>query len=199
MIFSRSGRRPGSAGFTLVEMVVVLVIIGVLAAIGIPSFLRSRREAQLDNRTRELVSMIALAQGEAVTGRELTGNVPNVAGRARQAGLRFLDEDTYLVFVDNDRDPADVEVVARVELSDAGGGGGGLGTSDQGYEVRIQDVTVGGASEAPPAGIEFRFESDATVANSDNVVINLVDPDLGRRSRIEVSVAGQASVTAERY
>jgi prepilin-type N-terminal cleavage/methylation domain-containing protein len=44
-----------SLRLTLIELVLVLAIIGIAAAVGIPSFLRARREAQLDNRTRELV------------------------------------------------------------------------------------------------------------------------------------------------
>lgn len=189
--------RRSTAGFTLIELVLVLAIIGIAAAIGIPSFLRARREAQLDNRTRELISMIARAQSEAITGRELIGASPGVVGEAMQAGVRFIDADTYVVFVDNDGDPANVEIVARVELE--GGGGGGIASSDAaGTEVELETVTVGGTTEAPPAGLEFRFRNDATVVNSQNVVVQLVDREMRKRSVVQVSVAGQSTVTRER-
>jgi len=184
-------------GFTLVELVIVLAIIGIAAAIGIPNFLRARREAQLDNRTRELVSMISRAQNEAVTARQLDGTVPGVVGPARQGGVRFVDDDTYVVFADNDANPDDIEVVARVELSADETGGGGLQGSDVGFQVTIEQVTVGGTTETPPAGIELRFDRDATVVNSDNAEVRLVDQEMGRRSIVQVSVAGQTTVTTE--
>jgi type IV pilus assembly protein PilA len=38
-------RRPGDAGFTLIEMLVVIIIVGILAAIAIPLFMMQRDRA----------------------------------------------------------------------------------------------------------------------------------------------------------
>jgi len=187
------------AGFTLLELMVVVAIIAIAAGLGIPSFLSARREKQLDNRTRELKAMIARAQSEAATGRELTGAVAGVTGRVRMAGIRFVDRFNYFVFVDNDDDPVAVEVVARVDLEGEESGGGLSGADSGGTGVRFQTVTANGLTQFPPSGIEFRFLSDGTIAGSGNVSMVLGDTELRRRNTIDLSVAGQVSVTPGRY
>jgi prepilin-type N-terminal cleavage/methylation domain-containing protein len=60
------------AGFTLVEIMIVVTIIGVLAAIGIPSFLRARSRSQATaciNNLRQIeaaVQQFAIEKGKRV-------------------------------------------------------------------------------------------------------------------------------------
>lgn len=58
-------RRPAERGFTIVEMMIAVVVIGVLAAIAIPSF----RNVQLNNAgsaaVNDLVASMTYARGEA--------------------------------------------------------------------------------------------------------------------------------------
>jgi prepilin-type N-terminal cleavage/methylation domain-containing protein len=76
----KTSRAARVAGFTLVEIMIVVAIIGVLAAIGIPSFLHARTRAQATaciNNLRQIesaVQQVAIEKGLHVGD---TINYPN--------------------------------------------------------------------------------------------------------------------------
>ena len=50
--------RPGEAGFSLIELVVVIAILGILIAIALPNFLNVQKDAQISQAKNSLASII---------------------------------------------------------------------------------------------------------------------------------------------
>jgi prepilin-type N-terminal cleavage/methylation domain-containing protein len=58
------------AGLTLVEMMVVLIIIAILAAVAVPSFSRDSVQADHERLARQLLQDIQMARHEAIAARD---------------------------------------------------------------------------------------------------------------------------------
>lgn len=75
-----------SKGFTLVELMVTLVVLGVLSAIAFPNFRNTLRSNRVSTSNNEIVGMLSLARSEAVRNKQGAGVCASKTGTLCDGG-----------------------------------------------------------------------------------------------------------------
>jgi prepilin-type N-terminal cleavage/methylation domain-containing protein len=167
----------GSGGFTLVELLVVLVLAVVVVAAGGPALQRLVAGNRVEIESRRLLSALQLARSEAVSGNTVVSVCPTAMPGDGELACGGSYADGWVVF------------------ADPGAGGAGLVAPDR--VIRL--------FESLPAGYRFRnrrgtrdanelisFRPDGTASR--NLTLQVCPPDTGLAQPVSVvlSMIGRA-------
>ena len=96
-MFSKLSKRRG--GFTLVEIMIVVAIIALLAAIAVPGFLRARKRSQASTILNDLRLIDAAVDQYAIENNKSSGSVVNTADYTNylKAGTKLYSSATTIL------------------------------------------------------------------------------------------------------
>jgi type IV fimbrial biogenesis protein FimT len=98
--------RETHAGFTVFEMLVVLLIAGIILGLGAPSFGEFRRNARLTSAANDLLGVGQLARTEAIKRQTTVSVCTSAAPGDREPACGGASFAGYITFVDADGDCA---------------------------------------------------------------------------------------------
>ena len=117
MLNRKKGRNLLEKGFTLVELMIVIVIVGVLSSVALPSFLNQRAKAEATEAVQKISVLLRDAVAELDGGQD-----PSVIQTTLDAAAKVVSNDevfTYAVFDGGDNNA--FCVVATGKAANAGG------------------------------------------------------------------------------
>lgn len=96
------GLRPAPHGFTLIEVMTVVIILGVVLALAIPSYTGAVNGSRLTSTANELLASLKQARAEAIRRNQRVVVCPSVNGTSCATNW----SQGWLVFEDTNRDDA---------------------------------------------------------------------------------------------
>lgn len=173
------------AGFTLIEMLIVIVILALFTSIGVPSFQNTIRENRLATQANSLVASFHLARSEAIKRR-----LPVVICRTANGTTCVTDgagtwETGWLIFVDDNLDAT----------ADATDNDGLFNSTEQllRHVSAIQTTTLRSASAVVADSVRFRNNGLLANAGDSFFLCDTKTADTKEARDININVTGRVT------
>ena len=165
----RRGLNARGGGFTLIELMIVLVILGVILAVAVPGFSQLGLSTKLKSYANQMVSSVYLARGESIKRNAPMTLCVSTDGLACEGSGAW--EDGWIVL-----DPNDLVLQYQQEVAN-------------GFKMACTGTCPGSSSHT------LTFEPSGLVGTQTTIRICRQTPSVGNQEReVEISATGKPRV-----
>ena len=133
-------RKPNQKGFTMIELMVVVVIVGILAALAIPLYGKSVKNARVTECTGRIGELVTAAKSWAQENQDASGNPIWPSGAGGVVDMAATENFTYAITAGGGAD------ASTTAISFTGTGISGSKMDGVSVVVTVPDINSSGAA-----------------------------------------------------